>query len=85
MSNNNISPLGWAVLIAVVCAFIGQLLSGNNTATTTTTYTPSAPSSSAEQRYVEQRFRQEGFSASESATAAEAVLKFQRAQEARKR
>lgn len=84
MSNNNISPLGWAVIIAVVCAFIGQMLNGNNTTTTTTT-TTYTPSSSAEQRYVEQRFRQEGFSASESATAAEAVLKFQRAQEARKR
>lgn len=43
----------------------------------------SSQPSSAEQRYVEERFRQEGYSRAESEQAAAAVLKFHRAQQTR--
>lgn len=79
MNDNNFSPLAWVLIAAVICAVIGNLF-GNNAGT----MSAPAASSSAERRYVEQRFRQEGYSAKDSATAADAVLKFHRAQEARK-
>lgn len=43
-----------------------------------------ASSSSSERRYVEERFKREGYSSADSAAAADAVMKFQRAQEARR-
>jgi hypothetical protein len=82
-SNNGISPFGWLIIFAVACAVLGQFFGSNNGGTSSAP-TATSSSSSAERRYVEQRFKQEGYSSSDAATAAEAVLKFQRAQDARR-
>lgn len=83
MNNNNISPFGWVVILAVALTLLGQLFGGNTTTTTTTSSAPTRDDSF-ERWYVEQRFKQEGYSAKDSTTAADAVLKFQRAQESRR-
>jgi len=84
MNNNNISPFGWLLITAVAATLLGQLFGGSgNSTSSSSSYAPSS-SSSAERRYVEQRFKQEGYSSKDAATAADAILKFQRAQEAQR-
>ncbi|NDD52331.1 hypothetical protein EBZ39_00365 [bacterium] len=82
MSNQNSGFSAWGVGLALlfVFAMLLQLFSPGNTAPSTS-YTPDR--NSAEHRYVTERFRQEGFSSSDSKTAADAVLKFHEAQKNR--
>lgn len=87
MSNNTNQNATWTLIVFGVLGIglLMQMLSGGSSSTTTPSYSP--PSSSGDagaRRYVEQRFRQEGYSSQDSATAADAILKFQRAQDARR-
>lgn len=85
MSNNqNGSIWTLAIAIVVVVAILQALFGDSSSSSTTSSYTTPARDDSFERRYVEGRFRQEGYSAKDSATAADAILKFQRAQDARK-
>jgi hypothetical protein len=80
MSQNNGSSGVWVIVLAVVgFAMLLNLISGNSGGTTTTTSAP-INRSSPEHRYATERFRQEGYSRAESEQAADAVIKFQRAQ-----
>ena len=63
----------------IVLMLLSAMINGNSNTQSTRTYTPSSP----ERRYVEQRFRVEGFSDKDSKTAADAVLKFHEAQKNR--
>lgn len=77
-NNTSIWPIVWVVVgVAVVL----QMLANNNTPAPA----PTVNSNSFEYRYAKERFKQEGFSNAESATAAEAVVKFHEAQKARNR
>ena len=76
-SNGHIWLIAIVIFALVTCL---QLISGNSTSDSS----PPAREDSAERRYVEGKFRREGYSAKDSATAADAVLRFHRAQEARK-
>lgn len=81
-NNTSIWPIVWVVIgVAVVL----QMFAGNNTTTTSSSYTPSVDSNSFEYRYTKERFKQEGFSNSDADTAAQAVIKFHEAQKARQR
>ena len=82
MSNNQTGGIWPAVVVFFVVAAILQALFGSSS--TPSTYSPPRDNSF-ERRYVEERFKQEGYSSSESAQAADAILKFQRAQEAQRR
>ena len=87
MSRNESNSFPWVGLLiglAVLGTFI-NMLAGNNGASSSATYTPSVDRGSFEHRYATERFRQEGYSAGESQQAADAVVKFLQAQEARKR
>lgn len=83
MSNNQNGSI-WPLIVGVlfVVALFQALFGGGSSSSSSTT---PARDNSFERRYVEERFKQEGYSSSESAQAADAILKFQRAQEARKR
>lgn len=70
----------FAALVIFVLLF--QLFKG---VATSNTQVPTVPDrSSLEHRYVQERFRQEGYNRSDSQQAADAIIKFQRAQEARR-
>jgi hypothetical protein len=77
------SGIGMLVAIIVGFALLLQLLTGGASSSTSSYTTPSRDNSF-ERRYVEERFKQEGYNSSDSAQAADAILKFQRAQEARR-
>lgn len=86
MSNNSSNDSGfwfWVIVIGGIM-LLGQAIGGNRNSSTPTSssssYSPTAP----ERVYVEQRFRNEGYSNAESQQAAEAVLKFHQAQQNRK-
>lgn len=77
-----------SVMVVFIVAFVLgvmllQMLPGSNTSSTTSPSTSYPNSSSPEHRYVTERFRQEGYSASDSQKAADAVIKFHRAQQNR--
>lgn len=76
--------LGFLIVLAVIVTFI-NMLAGNNGSSSHSTYTPSVDRGSFEHRYATERFKQEGYSTNESQQAADAVVKFLQAQEARKR
>lgn len=78
--NNNSSGM-WTMIIIVVILFAALLgsFSDNNS-----TPVPAAPDrGSFEHRYATERFKQEGFSASEAQEAADAVVRFHNAQKNR--
>lgn len=86
MSDNSSNDGGfwfWVIIIGGIM-LLGQAIGGNKSSSTPTssssTYAPTAP----ERVYVEQRFRNEGYSNAESKQAAEAVLKFHQAQQNRR-
>lgn len=84
MSQNQDNGIWMIMMIAIILgAAVVSLLSSGQNQTQPAGYSPSSPTS-AEKRYVENRFRQEGYSAAESAQAAEAVLKFHQAQQNRR-
>lgn len=85
MKSNEVTNWPQLLIVGIAVVFVLQLLgsSGCDTGPSGTYDVPRSPSDPA-RRYVEGRFRQEGYSAQDSATAAEAVLKFQRAQDARR-
>ncbi len=83
-NQNNNSWSGVAIVlfvIALVLTFVQSLF--DKSPSSSSSYTPPRDNSF-ERRYVEERFKQEGYSRSESAQAADAILKFQQAQEARR-
>lgn len=88
MHNSSNNSFIW-LLAGVLClgALVPMLFSGCESSNSSNTFEPmpAASSDSFERRYVKERFKQEGFSSSDSATAAEAVLKFHNAQQQRKR
>lgn len=86
MSKDNSLSMPWLVLlfIAAVVALssLGAAINKNNAS-----YVPSnsgVDRSTFEHRYVTERFKQEGFNKQDSQKAADAVIKFLNAQEARK-
>lgn len=86
MSKDNSLLMPWLVLlfIAAVVALssLGAAINKNNAS-----YVPSnfgVDRSTFEHRYVTERFKQEGFNKQDSQKAADAVIKFLNAQEARK-
>lgn len=81
MSNSNNTSIWPIVWIVIGVAVVLQMFTNNNT----TSSTPTVDSNSFEYRYAKERFKQEGFSNADSATAAEAVVKFHEAQKARNR
>lgn len=73
----------WLIALCIVgFALFVQALTGGGSSSSSVSSAP--VSTSVERTYVERRFKQEGFSNSDAATAADAVLKFQRAQDARR-
>ena len=82
MNQSNNSGMWIIVAILVGLAMLGGLV-GNNNSSTTSVSTPER--NSFEHRYVTERFKQEGYSSSESQQAADAVIKFHEAQKARQR
>lgn len=82
MSNNNGTSVWPVILIVLVVATIIQMIVGGSSGSSVPS-SPSVDSSSFEHRYVKERFKQEGYSDSESRTAADAVIKFHNAQQNR--
>lgn len=74
----------WGVIFVAlfIFALLLQLVKGVATSDTQVPIVPDR--SSLEHRYVQERFRQEGYNRSDSQQAADAIIKFQRAQEARR-
>lgn len=77
---------GCGMLIAVIFGFallssLAQSCSSSNSGS----YTPAPDSSSFEHRYVKERVKLEGYSDSEAQQAADAIIRFNEAQKARKR
>lgn len=84
--NNNSSGLWTVLIIAFVLGvmLVGMFSDNNSSSTSTSTSTPAATGrGSFEHRYATERFKQEGFSASEAQQAADAVIKFHNAQKGR--
>lgn len=85
MANNNDGQMSWlgflVVAVIVVAVFRAMLGDGGGASS------QPAPVSSGtfEHRYATERFKQEGYSQRESQQAADAVVKFLQAQEARKK
>lgn len=82
MSQSNNGSFWPIVLFVIGLAFLMQLFAGNSGSSTSTS---NVNTGSGEYRYAKERFRQEGFSDADSATAAEAVIKFHNTQKARGR
>ena len=83
MSHSNQNTGVWLVVFGIAgLAMLLQALSGGPSSGVSYE-SPSPRGNSVARRYVEQRFQQEGFNRADAATAADAVLKFHRAQEAR--
>lgn len=88
MANNNdgqFSWLGFLVVAVFVLSVISAMFGNNSGSSSSSSYTPSVDRGAFEHRYVTERFKQEGYSTRESQQAADAVTKFLKAQEARKR
>lgn len=88
MANNNDGQFSWVgfLIVAVfVMSLISAMFGGGNSSSSSSSYTPSVDRGTFEHRYATERFKQEGYSTSESQQAADAVVKFLNAQEARKR
>lgn len=79
------SWVGFLIVAVCVLSLISAMVGGGNSGSSSSSYTPSADRGSFEHRYATERFKQEGYSSSESQQAADAVVKFLNAQEARKR
>lgn len=82
MNQSNNGGIWVIVAIVVGIALLGNLLGGGGSSSTSSVSTPDR--NSFEHRYVTERFKQEGYSSSESKQAADAIIKFHNAQEARK-
>jgi hypothetical protein len=81
MTNSGGGSSGWVLVFMVVgFALLLQLVVGNSGNTSTPAH---SNSNTPEHRYVRERFRQEGFSGSDSEAAARAVIKFHEAQKQR--
>lgn len=85
-NNGNFSWLGFLVVAVFVLSLISAMVGGgNSSSSSSSSYTPSVDRGTFEHRYATERFKQEGYSTSESQQAADAVVKFLQAQDARKR
>ena len=74
----------WPVLfIALFAGIVVQTMLGCNDSPSGSSSTTRAEPGSFEYRYAKERFKQEGYSDKDSATAAEGVLKFHNAQKNR--
>lgn len=80
----NGSGIGMLIAIIIGIALLLQLAGGGSSSRVSAPSSVPARDNSFERRYVEERFKQEGYSSAESAQAADAILKFQRAQDARR-
>lgn len=86
-NNNNFSVWGIVLMAACVgvlmqsCSPSGSVITGPNAGNTA----PSVDRDSFEHRYVRERFKQEGYNQKESEQAADAILKFHKAQQNRNR
>lgn len=82
-AQNNGNTGGFWVVLAIIVgiAMLGQLIGGASN--TSSSPTP-ASSGSFEHRYVQERFKQEGYNAADSRQAADAVMRFNEAQQQRK-
>lgn len=81
--DNNTASM-WPVFLVIL--FLGALLSAmfsGNSTTTRATFEPDT--TSREYRYVKERVKLEGYSDREAAQAADAIIKFHNAQQARQR
>jgi len=75
----------WTLIgIVVFVAFCVNLFSSGSTQTQSPSSSPAPYAGSPEHRYVENRFRLEGYNAEESRQAADAVMKFHQAQQNRR-
>jgi hypothetical protein len=75
----------WTLIgIVLFVAFCVNLFSSGSTQTQSTSSSPAPYTGSPEHRYVENRFRLEGYNAEESRQAADAVMKFHQAQQNRR-
>jgi hypothetical protein len=81
-SSNDGSFWFWLILIGSVMV-LGQIAGNGNKNSSPPASSSSSPNTPA-QAYVEQRFRNEGYSNAESKQAAEAVMKFHEAQKNRR-
>lgn len=72
----------WVIVLAVVgFAMLLNLIGGNGGGSSSgPTSPPAVDRGSAEHKYVTERFKREGYSQAESEQAADAIIKFQRAQ-----
>jgi hypothetical protein len=81
--NNSGGSLSPIVIIGAIIVIIASFIGSSGTTQRTT---PAAPDrSSFEHRYATERFKLEGYSDSESKQAADAIIKFHNAQQARQR
>jgi hypothetical protein len=88
MSKNDagsFSWLGFLIVAIFVISVISAMVNGTSGSSSSSVSTPAVNRGSFEHRYATERFKQEGYSTSESQQAADAVVKFLQAQEARKR
>lgn len=73
----------WALMGLILFVMFCVNLFSSNSTTSAPAGLSTPPPSSAERRYVENRFRLEGYSPAESRQAADAVIKFHQAQQNR--
>lgn len=88
MANNNDGQFSWfgiLIVVVFVVSLISAMFGNNSGSSSSSSYTPSVDRGTFEHRYATERFKQEGYSTSDSQQAADAVVKFMKAQEARKR
>ena len=78
MSQSNNGGMWIIVLIVIGLAALLGSINGNNTPSSTP-----IDQTSIEHRYVQERFKQEGYSSSEAKQAADAIIKFHNAQQKR--
>ena len=81
--NNNGNGFSSVFIIALIIGILAAFAGSVNTTQQSATFEPDR--SFTEHRYVKERFKLEGYSDAESRQAADAVLKFHNAQQARQR
>lgn len=87
MSNANKDNSIWFAILLVVGAivFIQALVGSSGSSSSVSSPSDGVNRGSFEHRYATERFKQEGYSATESQQAADAVIKFHNAQQNRKK
>ena len=78
------SVWGWVTLVFIGIAVVLSLLDTNKPPASDGEYYPASSEERAQREYAKQRVKMEGYSDADAATAADAIMKFQRAQQNRK-